>query len=159
MKHGSVQSALVCVLLILVGTQRTHAQVIHWPMAFDLARQRAASINCLNNLHFIFWAARGWANDNGDAFPQNFQMFSNYLDSPSYLFCAADLSRPAVTNWNNFDWSCIAYQWSPQPNWFNPDAVCCRCRIHEHLTFVSGYVMQSNTFKAGWPAIIAAPMG
>src|SRR5947207_7017497 len=142
MKLSSLASALCCSLMMLAELDVARADAIYWPSALDLAKQRSGNINCVNNLKNLVLAAEGWAYDNGDQFPANFQTFSNYLDSPAPLFCPADLSRPAVTNWSNFDWSGIAYQWIAQPNWGNPDAVCCRCRIHDNVAFVSGTVLQ-----------------
>jgi hypothetical protein len=142
-------------LAILPATQ---AEVIYWPTALDLAKQRAASVKCVNNLNQILLAAETWSYDHANNFPSSFQTFSNYLASPAVLFCPADLSRSAVTNWTNFDWSQIGYQWLPQPNWNNPEAVCCRCLVHENCLFVGGYAQITNSYRTGWPAIVAPPI-
>src|SRR6476469_7628651 len=73
---------LLC-LLLLAGGQATQADVMYWPLASDLARQRAATVSCLNNLKDIQLAALSWANNNGGLYPPNIQSFSNYLSSPS----------------------------------------------------------------------------
>src|ERR1700704_1027192 len=150
--------ALLSWILFLSALPATQAEVIDWPTASDLARQRATTVNCVNNLKQILWAAESWSYDHAGQFPSSFQTFSNYLASPAVLFCPADLSRPAVTNWTNFDWSQIGYQWIPQPNWNNPEPVCCRCFVHENVVFVGGYAQLTNSYRAGWPAIVAPPM-
>src|SRR3954453_20611182 len=113
-------------ILLLAGTYVVTADVIYWPSALDLAKQRSALVNCVSNEKGMMLAAQAWANDHGGQVPPTLQAFTNYLSSPALLFCPADLSRPAVTNWANFDWSRIAYQWIAQPNWANPEAICCR---------------------------------
>jgi len=157
-KSPALTPCLLAWILILGGLQTAPAEVIYWPSAADLARQRALSIGCVNNLHDILSAAQNWHYDHGFQFPSNFQTFSNYLNSPAVFFCPADLSRSAVTNWSNFDWSNLDYQWIPQRNWDNPNAVCCRCRIHDNVGLVGGFPQVTNTYRVGWPAIIAAPM-
>jgi hypothetical protein len=158
MKSRRLAPGLLAWILFLGAPPASLAEVIYWPTALDLAKQRAASVKCVNNLNQILLAAESWSFDHAGQFPSSFQTFSNYLASPAVLFCPADLSRPAVTNWTSFDWSRIGYQWLPQTDWNNPEAVCCRCLVHENVEFVGGYAQITNSYRAGWPAIIAPPI-
>ncbi|MDB6123889.1 MAG: hypothetical protein JWQ71_2882 [Pedosphaera sp.] len=145
--------------LIIVGAGlRVEATVIYWPFpGLDLARQKSSSIQCVNNLKQISFGAQIWSDNNGYQFPQGFTDFTNELNSPAVLFCPADISRPAPTNWNNFDWGQIGYQWVPQADWY-PAAVDCQCRIHNNDLFTDGYVRTAGGYRSGWPAIIAGPL-
>jgi hypothetical protein len=158
MKSLRLALGLLSWILFLSALPATQAEVIYWPTALDLAKQRTVTVNCVNNLNQIRLAAERWSYDHANQFPSSFQTFSNYLNSPAVLFCPADLSRPAVTNWTNFDWSQIGYQWIPQPNWNNPEAVCCRCLVHDNVVFVGGYAQMTNSYRVGWPAIVAPPI-
>ena len=92
----------------------------------------------------------------GGPFPHGILSFTNELDSPAVLFCPADIGHQISTNWADFDFSEIDYEWIPQPNWDDPTAVCCRCRIHHNVAQVDGSVRQLGGYRSGWPAIVAS---
>jgi hypothetical protein len=133
---------------------------MYWPLpGLDMAAQRASGIACINNLVQIRAAARAWAVAHSEQFPASFQVFTNELSSPAPFFCPGDLGAPAATNWAGFDWAGVDYQWLPQPNWDDPEAVCCKCRIHENDLRVDGFVPFAGRFRSGWPTIVAGPLG
>jgi hypothetical protein len=146
-------------LLMVVEVISLRAEVVYWPLtALDLAKQRATSINCISNLKRIGLAARIWSSEHNGQCPASIQVFTNELDSPSVLFCPANVAHQAVTNWNDVDWSQIDYEWVPQANWNNPDDIICRCRIHDNVVLVDGSPRESGGYRNGWPAIIAPPL-
>src|SRR5262249_46019623 len=51
-----------------------------------------------------------------------------------------------------------AYQWIVQSNWTDPDAICCRCRIHENEMPEDSFAEFNGRFRSGWPVITAGPV-
>jgi hypothetical protein len=146
-------------LMIVGAVLRVEAAVIYWPYpGLDLAKQKAATIQCVNNLKQIDLAARVWYYDNEYQFPQGFTVFTNELTSPALLVCPADISRPAPTNWNNFDWAHIGYQWFPSADWDDPYSTYCQCRIHDSALWGGGVALYTGRYRSGWPAITAGPL-
>jgi hypothetical protein len=156
---GYALKTLLALALLIVGEGGSaRAENMDWPLtALDLAKQRALSVNCVNNLHQIVLAARVSSGASGP-FPQGFLSFTNGLDSPAALSCPANFGRPVGTNWASFALDGIDYEWIPQASWDQPTAVCCRCRIHNHVAQVDGAVRQLGGFRRGWPEIVAAPL-
>jgi hypothetical protein len=147
-------------LFILFSHITGTAQVIYFPhAAAELLKQRASEIHCVNNLKQILLSAQVWAMDNSDHFPPDFQTFALELGDPSLLVCPADVSYAAPTNWAALDWSRLSYEWLAQPDWLNPTNPCCRCRIHNNVAWVEGSVHQLGGYHAGWPEILAGPVG
>ncbi len=147
-------------LVIAIDAISLRAEIIYWPLtALDLAKQRAISINCVNNLHEIGLAARIWSSENSSRCPSGIQVFTNELGSPAVLFCPANIGHQISTNWDRFDLGQIDYEWIPQANWDNPADICCKCRIHDNVALVDGSVeWQRFGYRTGWPAIVAAPL-
>lgn len=133
-------------------------ETIFWPLpGLEIARQRAFSLGCVNNLKQIGRAAQLWSMDNGDQVPPGFQVLTNELTSPAILFCPTDAGRLTPTNWSDLDWSKIDYTWISN----TPLAItniCGTCRIHTHALQVDGFV-RFGTERSGWPAIVAGPIG
>ena len=83
------RTVLASFALILYATLLP-AEIVYWPLtALDLAKQRAASVNCVSNLKRIVLAARVSSLESGP-FPQTILSFTNELDSPAVLFCPAN---------------------------------------------------------------------
>jgi hypothetical protein len=150
---------VIAVALFALIAISLRAEIIYWPLtALDLAKQRALSISCVNNLKSIVLAARFWSSENGSRYPPGIQAFTNELQLPAVLFCPADFGRPVSTNWDGFDWEQIDYEWMPLANWDNAADICCKCRIHDNVAFVDGSVRQLGGYPRGWPAIVAGPL-
>jgi hypothetical protein len=147
-------------LFIAVEVTSLPAEIVYWPLtALDLAKQRGTSIRCVSNLKQIGFAARVWSSEHNGQCPASIQVFTNELESPTVLFCPANVAHQPVTNWNSLDWSQIDYEWVPLANWDNPGDICCRCRVHDNVAQVDGSVRQSGGYHIGWPAIVGPPLG
>jgi hypothetical protein len=150
---------LVWGLILIASVAVSHGETVHWPLSgSDLAKDRSSQINCANNLREFWYAARSWSDATNGQFPSSFTVFTNELSSPKVFFCPADVSYPAVTNWNELDWARIHYQWLAQPNWNESAAICARCLKHNNALQVDGLVQSVGGYQPGWPAIIAAPL-
>lgn len=146
-------------LIIAGDVIPSRAQIIYWPLtAIELAKQKALSIGCLNNLKQIVYAARAWSLVHEGRFPGEILAVTNELSSPATLYCPANLSRQFSTNWADFRPEYIDYEWIPQANWNNVSDICCRCRIHENVVFVDGSTRQASGYRSGWPVVIAGPL-
>src|SRR5712691_599245 len=116
--------------------------------AVDQARERAASINCVNNLKQFGLAVRVWALDNNDKFPPNVVYMSNELSTPNILLCPSDTNRTAAANFFNFSTANCSYEYfGADASDTEPTRVLSRCPIHGHIGLCDGSV-QSSIAKA-----------
>ena len=69
--------------------------------ALEEARERAMSIQCVNNMKQLGLAARIWAVDHGDTTPASLLQMTNEMSTPKILFCPADTGRQAAANWSS----------------------------------------------------------
>jgi prepilin-type N-terminal cleavage/methylation domain-containing protein len=84
--------------------------------ALARSKAKAKQVSCINNLKEIDLAIRLWAGDEGDKFPwlvdisqggsmgsqswvDNFRTMTNELRDVQLLFCPADVTKRAATNW------------------------------------------------------------
>ena len=148
-------------LFVLSGIHFTlRAEIMYWPLPLDLAVQKARSIDCASNLREISVATQIWIGDNNNQFPTNLLSLTNEFESSdsSVLFCPANFSHQAVTNWDNVNWNQIDYEWVPQTNWAQtPNNIFCKCYIHNQALLVDGTVLPVDGYRAGWPGINASP--
>ena len=111
--------------------------------ALAKAKERAMSIQCINNLKQFGLAVRVWAIDNQDVFPPDTLSMSNELNTPKILVCPADTNRPAAKSWESFTTANLSYEYFT-PNATNADAeptrVLSRCPIHGHIGLCDGSV-------------------
>lgn len=176
---------------VSVGNQDSSAAVLAAPVAgvavgaamvlpaLAKAKEKAQSINCVNNLKQVNLALRIWATDHGDKFPfqvsrsqggtlelcqpdgegydrnaaQHFQVMANELNTPRLLICPADKSKQAADSFKNLESWNVSYQLrtSPQVNDTNPQEVILYCPIHHHTGLVDGSVQQGKrTSKSGF---------
>jgi hypothetical protein len=140
--------------------------------ALAKAKERAQSINCVNNLKQIGLACRIWAGDNDDKFPFNvgtakggtlelcdrggdgydrnssrhFRVMSNELNTPKILVCPSDSSKHAAMNFGQLQPENVSYQVRSGPNIndSNPNEVLVYCPIHHHILRVDGSVEQGK---------------
>lgn len=159
--HNRTARFAICLLLgllILVMGIPVRGEILFWPFpGLEVAKQRALSFGCVNNLKQIGFAARLWSMDSGDQAPAGFLVLTNDLASPAVLFCPADVGRQIPTNWTDLDWSKIDYTWISN----SPLAItniCGTCRIHTHALQADG-VVRSGVERSGWPAVVGGPIG
>ena len=114
------------------------------------ATERAASIQCVNNLKQIGLAARIWANDhNTDVLPADFLSMKNELSSPRVLTCPADHTKALAANWNEFNVANnLSYEIvSPGVKESEPQKIFALCPHHGHVCLADGSVQQSAVKK------------
>jgi hypothetical protein len=111
--------------------------------AMDTARERAQSINCVNNLKQIGLAARVWGLDNGDVYSPDFLSMSNELSTPRILVCPGDTNRPVAADWASFTSANCSYEYlAPNGSPADPTRVLARCPIHGNIGLCDGSVQQ-----------------
>jgi hypothetical protein len=114
--------------------------------ALAKAKEKALSIQCINNLKQFGLAVRIWAVDNHDAFPPDTLSMSNELNTPKILVCPADTNRLAASNWQGFTAANLSYEYLT-PSATNaetePQRVLSRCPIHGHIGLCDGSVQSS----------------
>jgi hypothetical protein len=93
-------------------------------------------------------AALLWANDHAEMLPTNFTCMSNEVITPKVLHCPADSARPTVKTWEEFSDEKSSYVMvSPGIPQGTTNSVFMRCRIHGHLGFPDGSVMNASRTK------------
>lgn len=140
--------------------------------ALSKAKERAQSINCVNNLKQQGLAFRIWSLDNDDKFPfnvstskggtfelcdrggdgfdrnsfQHFQVMSNELNTPKILVCPLDAGRQAALNFQNLQAANVSYQVRSGTNVSdaNPNEVLTYCPVHHHVGYANGSVKQGS---------------
>ena len=111
--------------------------------ALTKAKERALSIQCINNLKQFGLAVRQWAIDSNDVSPPDTLSMSNELNTPKILVCPADTNRPVAKNWASFTTANLSYEYLT-PSATNadhePQRVLSRCPIHGHIGLCNGSV-------------------
>ncbi|HKS37564.1 MAG TPA: hypothetical protein VJW76_10270, partial [Verrucomicrobiae bacterium] len=147
--HGTQQPATAVLLPLVVAPAAIIAGMTLPALA--KAKDRAASIRCVNNLKQMGLAARIYATDHNDAFPPDFLSMTNELVSPKVLVCPLD-SNPAAaaaSDWAGFDPSWNSYDYVTRgltestPGF--ETKVLFRCRIHGHECKGDGSVVMSHS--------------
>jgi hypothetical protein len=141
--------------------------------ALSQAKNKAQSINCVNNLKQIGLAARMWAMDNNDQFPFNvsttnggtmelcrrgadgydanaylhFEVMSNELNTPKILVCVADSSKTAAADFQSLQATNVTYLMRTGTNVSEvfPEEALARCPIHGNILRCDGSVDRGRT--------------
>ena len=109
-----------------------------------IAKARALSIRCINNLKQFGLAARIWAVDNQDISPPDIVSMSNELSTPLVLVCPGEETRQAAANWSVFSPANCSYEYlAPSSPSTEPSRVLSRCPIHGHVGLIDGSVQSS----------------
>jgi hypothetical protein len=143
--------------------------------ALSAAKDRAESINCMNNMKQIGLAARIWSGDNKDKYPFNVStnnggtlefcgpgsdgfdtnaamhllVMSNELSNPRILVCPSDHSKTAGYSFPALRQWNISYLLRTGTNIdeSNPTQVLAVCPIHGHVLLCDGSVQQGKKKK------------
>src|SRR5262249_27135641 len=78
--------------------------------AMDEARERAQSIQCINNLKQFGLAVRIWALDHNESGPPDILSMRNELGTPKILACPGDKSRKAADSFSTFTPANCSYE-------------------------------------------------
>jgi len=147
---------LVIALLLIAAS--APAAVVPFPMAWSaLAHDASARFDCLNNLHEIDFAARGFFEDTWH-YPASFQDLTNHLDSPKWLLCPANGAHLPPASWADFNWNDVDYELVPGANLANPSAPFYRCKIHNNSVNLDGSPTTQLGYRPGWPAVVVNPL-
>jgi hypothetical protein len=136
--------------------------------ALAKAKERAISINCVNNMKQIGLAFKVWALDHEEQFPFNvstnnggtmelcvagkdgfeanaashFLVLSNELSTPRVLVCPADTSARAALDFSSLSAGNVSYRLRSGTNVaeINPQEILAVCPMHGHTLLVDGSV-------------------
>ena len=110
-------------------------------VARGCAKQRTELIGCGNYMVAIGFAARMWANDNGDHFPPDLLSMSNEVIAPKILICPGDHLRKPAATWASFTPEQSSFEMvTPSLRDGNTNAVFLRCKIHGSVGYADGSV-------------------
>ena len=121
------------VLLIALLTAR---------LAIEPLKRHGEAVGCRKTMSSIAIAARLWADDHQELFPNSLAMLSNEVAVTRILICPADHSRQAASSWDNITSSNCSYE-VVTPNLRGADAtnIFLRCKIHGYLAFADSRVI------------------
>jgi hypothetical protein len=110
--------------------------------ALEEARDRALSIQCVNNLKQLGLCVRMWTLDNGNVSPGNVFLMTNYMGAPKVLVCPADTGRQPAKDWASFTPANCSYEYlAPStPQTEDPLRVLFRCPVHGNIGLWDGSV-------------------
>jgi hypothetical protein len=107
------------------------------------ARDKALSVQCINNLKQFGLSVRTWALDNDDRFPPDIVCMSNELSTTRILICPADNSHLVATDWSTFTPANCSYEYlATNGSDEELTRVLSRCRIHGHIGLCDGSVQR-----------------
>jgi hypothetical protein len=115
-----------------------------------MAKQKAASAKCANNMSSIISAARFWAEDHGEKLPADFLSMTNELVTTEILVCPGDHSRKAAATWAAFTPADSSSYEIVTPGLQSSDtnAIYLRCKVHGHTGFGDATVFDGNQRRA-----------
>jgi hypothetical protein len=111
--------------------------------ALAKAKDRAQSINCLQQMRSVGIAVRQYENDNNETYPPNLLVLSNKLSQPKLLVCPSDPGRRRPQSWNDIAIYGSSYQYTvPEAGTLRnaSSTEMLRCPIHGTIGFADGSV-------------------
>jgi len=111
-------------------------------------KEKVQTIQCINNMKQLGLAVRFWANDHAETGPASVLDMTNEMVTPKILFCPADTTRQAATNWANFSSANSSYEFlAAGAQTQEPNRIMFRCTVHGSITLMDGSV-QSQVLKS-----------
>jgi FtsZ-binding cell division protein ZapB len=113
------------------------------------ARDRAMRIECVNQMKQLGLAAKMWALDNSNLYPEQVIFITNYIGGFSKLLvCPADTGRQPAPDWASWSPANLSYDYlAPGAECDkDPNRVLFRCPIHGNVALCDGSV-QSQVAK------------
>jgi hypothetical protein len=119
-------------------------------------KEKAESIQCVNNLKQIGLAVRIWSGDNNDRNPTSVLQMTNELNSPIILACPSDPGKVDAMKaaFRSQGWAAVpqlvSYQLilSGEIDDTHPQRIIAKCPIHGHVALADGSV-QAGALKNG----------
>jgi len=110
--------------------------------AMEDARDRAMSIQCVNNLKQLGLAVRIWSIDHQQLSPPNVLSLTNELGgSFKTLVCPADAARQPATDAGSLTLANCSYEYlAPMAPETEPQRIVFRCPIHGNIGLIDGSV-------------------
>jgi hypothetical protein len=109
--------------------------------ALAKAKEKAESIQCINNLKQMGLSVKVWALDNNNMSPPDMLSMSNELSTPKILVCPADHAHQAAPNFASYSAANCSYEYlAPSAPDTEPTRVLFRCPIHGHVCLCDGSV-------------------
>jgi hypothetical protein len=167
-QYGGAGLAIAGYVLGYCGILLTILVGVSFFPAIHTAKDRAESIQCVNQMKQIGLAFRVWAADNKDRYPFNvstneggtyelvahgtngfdlnapfhFRAVSNELNTPAILTCPSDHSRQPNYSFNYLSARDVTYQLRSGTNVdeTHPREVLAICPIHGHVLYSDGHV-------------------
>jgi hypothetical protein len=107
--------------------------------ALARAKQKAQTINCVNNLKQIGVAARIYSDAHNNTWPTDLKSIAGNVASPSVFKCPSDAHATAATSATDLSDANISYEIVNAEN-AKPDEVYVRCPIHNNVLLGDGSV-------------------
>lgn len=128
--------------LALVGTVAlVAAGAVLGLIGREQAKLRMELSRCGNYMKSIGFAARMWANENGDRLPATLLSMSNEVIVTKILICPGDHSRKPAASWASFTPEQSSFEIvSPGLPDGDTNRVFLRCRIHDSVCYGDGSV-------------------
>ena len=133
-----VSIVITIVVLVVAGCLLLHL----------LARAfaHAPSIDCLQNLKSIHYAATVWADErHTNRLPDEFILFTNHLHDPKVLRCQIDYGHQKISVWSELTHSNISYVINTNGGFMDSTNEYVVCPLH-HFS-VKGYGLLSHRYK------------
>jgi len=112
-----------------------------YPITRDRVNKRSDLIGCGNYMVSICFAARLWANDNGDRLPPDLLSMSNEVTTPKIFICPGDHSRKPSASWATFTPKQSSFEIvTPSLRDGDTNSVFLRCKIHGSVGYADGSV-------------------